>query len=132
MDYRNNSFEDKNVVLYGHAMLDDTMFGSLQDIFQDGFFDDNENNIIQIMTKDNVLLEYQVFSYYIIKKEEYYITTSFKSSNDFYNFIDTLTRRSYQKFDIEVSTKDNILTLSTCHGTGGTTLRKVLHAVRKK
>lgn len=130
MDYRNTSFNDKNVVLFGHAMLDDTMFGSLQDIFKNDFFDTKENNYIQIYNKDNELLTYQIFSYYIIEKEEYYITTSFKSDSDFNKFIDTITKRSYKKFDVEVSTNDNILTLSTCSGTGGTSKRKVVHAKR--
>lgn len=130
MDYRNTSFNDKNVVLFGHAMLDDTMFGSLQDIFKNDFFDTKENNYIQIYNKDNELLTYQIFSYYIIEKEEYYITTSFKSDSDFNKFIDTIIKRSYKKFDVEVSTNDNILTLSTCSGTGGTSKRKVVHAKR--
>lgn len=130
MDYRNTSFNDKNVVLFGHAMLDDTMFGSLQDIFKNDFFDTKENNYIQIYNKDNELLTYQIFSYYIIEKEEYYITTSFKSDSDFNKFIDTITKRSYKKLDVEVSTNDNILTLSTCSGTGGTSKRKVVHAKR--
>lgn len=130
MDYRNISFDDKNVVLFGHAMLDDTMFGSIKDLFKDGFFDIKENNYIQIVNKDNEILTYQIFSYYIIEKEEYYITTSFNNDNDFYNFIDTITKRSYKKFDVEVGTNDNILTLSTCSGTGGTTKRKVVHAKR--
>lgn len=34
MDYRNNSFNDKNVVLYGHSMLDNLMMGSLKDLFE--------------------------------------------------------------------------------------------------
>lgn len=130
MDYRNTSFDDKNVVIYGHAMLDDTMFGSLANLFEEGFFDNSDNNIIKIMTKDNVLLEYQVFSYYIIEKEEYYIQTSFNSDNEFYKFIDTIARRSYRNFNIAVTSSDNILTLSTCYGTGNTTKRRVVHAVR--
>ncbi len=130
MDYRNTSFDDKNVILFGHSMLDDTMFGSLQDIFKDEFFDNKENNYIQIYNKDNELLTYQIFSYYIIEKEEYYITPSFKNDDDFSKFIDTITKRSYKNFDIKVSTDDNILTLSTCSGLGGTSKRKVVHAKR--
>lgn len=130
MDYRNTSLNDRNVVLFGHAMTDGTMFGSLSDLFKDGFFDTKENNYIQIINKDNEILTYQIFSYYIIEKEEYYITTSFNSDSDFNKFIDTITRRSYKKFDVEVNTSDKILTLSTCSGTGGTSKRKVVHAKR--
>lgn len=130
MDYRNTSFDDKNVVLFGHAMLDDTMFGSIKDIFKKDFFNKKENNYIKIYNNKNELLTYQIFSYYVIEKEEYYITTSFNDDSDFNTFIDTLIKRSYKKFDVDVSTNDNILTLSTCSGTGGTSKRKVVHAKR--
>lgn len=130
MDYRNTSFDDKNVVLFGHAMTDDTMFGSLKDVFKDDFFKKKENNYIKVYNKDNKILTYQIFSYYIIEKEEYYITTSFNNDNDFSKFIDTIRKRSYRKFDIDVNVNDNILTLSTCSGTGGTTKRKVIHCKR--
>ncbi len=130
MDYRNASFDDKNVVLFGHAMLDDTMFGSIEDIFDDNFFDIEENHYIQIYDANNELLTYRIFSYYIIEKEEYYITTSFTSDDEFYSFLDTILKRSYKNFDVDVATSDHILTLSTCHGTGNTTKRKVVHAKR--
>lgn len=131
MDYRNTSFNDKNVVLFGHAMTDDTMFGSLKDVFKDDFFKKKENNYIKVYNKDNEVITYQIFSYYIIEKEEYYITTSFNNDNEFSKFIDIIRKRSYKKFDIDVNVNDNILTLSTCSGTGGrTTKRKVIHAKR--
>lgn len=129
MDYRNKSFDDQNVVLFGHAMLDDTMFGSIRDVFKKDFFDKEENKYIKIYN-NNELLTYQIFSYYIIEKEEYYITPSFKNDEDFNKFIKVITERSYKKFDITVSTIDNILTISTCEGTGNTTKRKVVHAKR--
>jgi len=96
MDYRNNSFDDKNVVLYGHSMLDNSMFGSLQDIFKTNFFDKEENNIIELRDLDNNILKYQIFSYYIIEKEEYYITTSFKNDKEYLTFLNTLKNRSYK------------------------------------
>lgn len=130
MDYRNNSFEDKNVVLYGHNMLDRSMFGSLKDVLENDFFLKNENNYIQLYNADNELLTYQIFSYYIIEKEEYYIKTSFNSDNEFLKFLNTIKGRSYKKFDVDLDINDKILTLSTCVGTEGTTRRKVVHAKR--
>lgn len=130
MDYRNKSLDDKNVVLFGHAMLDNTMFGSLKDIFDDDFFDNKENNYIEVINTDNKILTYQIFSYYIIEKEEYYITTSFNSDDEFNKFINTIINRSYKNFNINVSTNDNILTLSTCSGLGETSKREVVHAKR--
>ena len=130
MDYRNKSFDDKNVVLFGHSMLDKTMFGSLHDVFKKDFFNTKENNYIQIINTDNEILTYQIFSYYIIEKEEYYITTSFNSDSEFKKFIDTIKKRSYKNFKIDVTTSDKILTLSTCSGTGETSKREVIHAKR--
>ncbi len=130
MDYRNKSFDDKNVVLFGHSMLDKTMFGSLSDVFKKDFFNTKENNYIQIINTDNEILTYQIFSYYIIEKEEYYITTSFNSDSEFKKFIDTIKKRSYKNFKIDVTTSDKILTLSTCSGTGETSKREVIHAKR--
>jgi sortase B len=130
MDYRNNSFDDKNVVLYGHSMLDNSMFGSLQDIFKTNFFDKEENNIIELRDLDNNILKYQIFSYYIIEKEEYYITTSFKNDKEYLTFLNTLKNRSYKDFNINLDANDKTLTLSTCSGVEGTTKRKVVHAKR--
>lgn len=130
MDYRNISFDDKNIVLYGHNMLDYSMFGSLKDILKDNFFDKDKNNIIEIIDTNNNILKYQIFSYYIIEKEEYYITTNFKSDKSFVEFLKIIKARSYKKFDIELNSDDKILTLSTCVGTEGTTRRKVVHAKR--
>lgn len=130
MDYRNISIEDKNVVLFGHAMIDNSMFGSLKDIHDANFFNIEENNYIQIIDKDNTIYTYQIFSYYLIEKEEYYITTSFNSDNEFQNFLNTISSRSYRDFNVELNANDKILTLSTCVGTGNTTERNVIHAKR--
>lgn len=40
MDYRNNILSmDKNTVLYGHAMKNNTMFGNLKNYFKQGYVD---------------------------------------------------------------------------------------------
>lgn len=132
MDYRNKSFDDQNVVLFGHSLLNGKMFGSLKDVFKDGYFDTTENNYIKIYDTNNELMIYQIFSYYIILKEEYYITTSFKSDDEFNEFIKTIKKRSYKNFKIDVTSDDNLLTLSTCYGSGNTSKRKVIHAKRIK
>lgn len=128
MDYRNMSFEDNNLVLYGHNMFDKTMFGSIGDLFKKGFFDNEENHYLEIMKPDNTLLTYQIFSYYVVEKEERYIQTKFDSTDDFNSFLDLIQKRSYMKFDVNVTIEDNILTLSTCHGYSiDTTERMVAH-----
>lgn len=129
MDYRNNSFNDRNVVLFGHSNLDRSMFGSLNDVFKDGFFDREGADIIYIFDTNNNLLKYQIFSFYNINSEEYYITTHFNDQS-FQVFLNTIKSRSYQNRNIEVTVNDKILTLSTCAGAEGTDRRRVIHAKR--
>ena len=129
MDYRNNDFKDKNTVIYGHSMLDGTMFGSLREMFKKGYFDTKNNNYIKIYDLNSKEITYQIFSYYIIDTENYYITTTFTTEEKYKIFIDRITKRSYKNFNIKIDTTDQILTLSTCSSNNK---RKVLHAVKLK
>lgn len=129
MDYRNrSSFQDRNVVLFGHSMLNKTMFGSLNDVWKKDFFDDENNSLIKIIDANNNSITYQIFSFYTIDKEEYYIKTDFTTDADFINFLEVIKKRSIKDFKINLTKNDKILTLSTCAGTGGTDKRKVIHA----
>ena len=129
MDYRNNDFKDKNTVIYGHSMLDGTMFGSLREMFKKGYFDTKNNNYIKIYDLNSKEITYQIFSYYIIDTENYYITTTFTTEEQYKIFIDKITKRSYKNFNIKIDTTDQILTLSTCSSNNK---RKGLHAVKLK
>ena len=129
MDFRNNDFKDKNTVIYGHSMLDGTMFGSLREMFKKGYFDTKNNNYIKIYDLNSKETTYQIFSYYIIDTEDYYITTSFTTEEQYKTFIDKITKRSYKNFNIKIDTTSQILTLSTCSSNNK---RKVLHAVKLK
>lgn len=128
MDCRNESFEDRNVVLYGHNMLNRTMFGSLKDVFQEEFWKEEGRDLIWIVDTENYLRTYKIFSYYIIEEEEYYITTAFKDDADYAEFLDVVKARSFRELDAAVTADDHILTLSTCAGTAGTGRRRVVHA----
>ncbi len=128
MDYRNNSLEDKNVVLFGHQTPNNTMFGSLTDVFDKDFFESENNDIIYLFDINQELRKYKIFSYYVIESEEYYITTSFGSDKDYQEFLQTIKARSFKKLEVEVTVNDKILTLSTCAGPSGTTKRRVIHA----
>lgn len=128
-DYKNKlDGTDKNIVIYGHNMRDNSMFGSLKDVIKKEWYNNEENYKITFITENEYQI-YQVFSIYQIEKEDYYIQTEFKN-NDFLEFIDTLTKRSKKDFDITVSKEDTILTLSTC--ANNNKYRVVLHSVRIK
>ena len=69
---------------------------------------------------------WQVFSTYTINSEDYYISTSFSSDQEYDKFLSTIKNRSIYNFNVELSDKDNILTLSTCTNIGEG--RTVVHA----
>lgn len=117
---------DKNIVIYGHNMKDDSMFGSLKNILNEEWYNNEENYVIDFVTESEEQ-KYQVFSIYKIEKEDYYIDTEFKK-NEFSKFIETLKERSIKDFDVEVAEEDSILTLSTC--ADNNKYRVVLHAKR--
>lgn len=128
VDCRNNSFEDRNVVIYGHNMSDHTMFGSLKDVFQKKFWEEENNDLIYLFDTDHHLRKYKIFSYYIVENEEYYITTLFRSDAEYAEFLEAIQARSFGETDVVVTPDDHILTLSTCSGVSGTR-RRVIHAV---
>lgn len=123
MDYRNNSFLDKNTIIYGHGRYDLTMFGSLKNILTDEWFN-NSNHMIKIITKTNTSI-WQVFSVYRIPTTSDYLQINFDDNDEFINFSKTLINRSYFDFNTSINTNDKILTLSTCYNKYK---RIVLHA----
>ena len=130
MDYKNKlDGTDNNIVIFAHNRRDGSMFGSLKNILTEEWQEDKSNFLIPFIT-ENQKLEYEVFSVYKIEKEEYYITTNFKNDVEFQEFINKVISRSDKDFGIEVTTKDELLTLSTC--ANDNRYRVVLHAKKIK
>ena len=129
-DYR-NKFDntDKNIVIYGHNMRDGSMFGSMLNILNAKWYENEENTNITLYTENEKCM-YKVFSVYKIENEDYYIKTEFKNDNEFEDFIKNLQKRSIKVFNVDVSKDDNILTLSTC--ANNNKYRVVLHAKKVK
>ena len=125
-DYH-NKFDgtDKNIVIYGHSMLNGSMFGTLKKTLNKKWYTNKNNLDITFITEDGEHI-YRVFSVYQIKAENYYINTVFKSDNEFSKFVNTLKNRSIYNFKVNVDKNDQILTLSTC--SSGASNRTVLHA----
>ena len=114
-----------NTILYGHARLDGTLFGSLKNVLSSSWQKNKDNYVIFLSTpRENWL--FQIFSIYTIKKEGYYITTNFSSSGKKQVWLNTMKERNIAPIDTEVDVKDKILTLSTCQDSNGG--RIVVHA----
>lgn len=126
LDYRNDLDNlSKNNIIYGHGRLDNTMFGSLDNLLEDAWLNDESNYYIRVTTPNNNMI-FKIFSVYTIEKESYYIKTYFSNSKYFKSFLETIMKRSIFNFGTDVSTNDKILTLSTCKDNFGK--RIVVHA----
>ena len=124
MDYRNkNNGSDKNTVIYGHNTRDGSMFGTLKNTLTSEW--QNKSNKILLATEYGVSY-YQVFSTYDILAEDYYITTFFKTDEEYQEFLTTIKSRSNHDYNVDLSIDDSILTLSSC--VPGGKERVVLHA----
>lgn len=118
--HNKKDFSDPVTILYGHNMLNGSMFASLHYFNDKDFFENN--NTIFVFTKDK-LYTYLIYSAY--QYDDRHILNSF-NMNDDYSFRDyldsTLLERPYYcnvREGIELTTDDRILTLSTCMNGGG-------------
>ncbi len=109
------NFSDRNTVLYGHNMLDGSMFATLHKFEDEDFFD--ENRYIYIYQK-NRKLTYEIVSAY--NYDTRHIMNSFNFDDDevFQSYIESVmnphsTVKNVNE-DIQLDLDSKLLTLSTC------------------
>ncbi len=126
-DFR-NKFDgtDKNIIIYGHNRRDDIMFSPLVNVLKPDWYNVEENSIITFIDENQGEKKYQVFSVYQTEVEDYYIQTDFSKDSEYQKFFNTLKSRSIKDFNVEVTSNDKILTLSTCGN--NSKYRVILHA----
>lgn len=126
MDHNNKlDGEDRNIVIYGHNTVNKSMFGSLKNILESSWYNNEKNYSILFITPDS-FDTYQVFSTYKIDNEDYYINTKFSSDEEYLKFLNKIKSRSIHNYNVNLDSSDKILTLSTCSNNGKK--RVVLHA----
>ena len=111
MDYRNDStLKDRNTIIYGHNMLNNTMFSELTKMLNNSFFDLSDNNYISLC----------------IENKSTYMSINFSSKSNYSEFLNNIKNKSFYNFNENISNENRILTLSTC--TNLNTKRLVIHA----
>ncbi len=109
-------FVERVTVLYGHNMLDGSMFASLHDFSDPEFFEENDTLYIYI---PGHILTYKIFAAY--DYDDRHIMNSF----DFYDdevyeqylkdCLNPHSANSIVREGVELDLEDKIITLSTCH-----------------
>ncbi len=117
-------FTDQNTIIYGHNMKNGSMFGKLKDFSDQETLD--RNPYFWIFTKD-FIYQYRIISSSVVNKiGDPYITRF--SQEDYQKFIDkSIASSEVDCGDIQVTTDDRIVTLSTCTGNDAT--RRILQGV---
>lgn len=125
-DYRNNMENlNNNTIIYGHNLINRTMFGSLPYMLNKNWFNSKNNQYIKLSTKTSNTI-WQIFSVYKIEPTTDYLQSVFNSIENYQNFLNTLKNRSIRDFNVNLNYTDKIITLSTCDDTG--TKRVAVHA----
>ena len=128
MDYRNNQTElDDNTIIYAHNRYSSgVMFGTLSKVLENNWHK-NESNLYITFNTLYENIQWKVFSIYGIDVTNDYLYTTFNDEDEYRLFLDKIIGRSQINLSTEVTTKDKILTLSTCLDNNR---RLVVHAVK--
>lgn len=125
-DYRNNFKNfNNNTIIYGHNLINNTMFGTIPDLLNKNWLANKNNHYIKLSTLTTNTI-WQVFSVYKIIPTTDYLQINFNSTTSYQNFLNTVESRSIYNFNLNLDYTDKIITLSTCDDTG--TKRVVVHA----
>lgn len=114
LDYRCNIDNMDNMshfIIYGHNTEVDSHFTPLLNYKNKDFF--NTHQVIEMSTL-NGNYRWQIFSVYVTDIDFFYIDTTFADLNEYGEFLSTLKGKSMYNTNVQVSSSDTILTLSTC------------------
>ena len=109
------SFNDSVTVLYGHNMLNGSMFATLHRFEDEQFF--QKHDTITVYTPGHILT-YRIVSAYIYDNRHILNTFDFSQKKDLKAYFNSITNPKSMvknvRDNLSLSTRDHILTLSTC------------------
>ena len=123
-----SDFSDRNTFIYGHNMKNGSMFGCLK-----RFRKEQElcaSNPYFYIYRGEAVYQYEIFAYYTTEytSDRYRLIYTEEEYDDY--IAEALRLTEYiPVHDLDFSERPNIVTLSTCAGTYGTTERMVVHGV---
>ena len=112
---KTNVLDNRNLLLHGHNMFQQTMFHQLHKFLSSEVF---YKSYIYFFTEDGVYI-YEPYSAYITSPTSQYAMTYFASDTDYLDYLNTTKRNSnptLYKENISLNSNDYIITLSTCSG----------------
>lgn len=113
VNYTNSpDFNDRNTIIYGHRMNDNSMFHDLAKYQDKSFWE--ENQYFYIYTPDGREITYHICSAGIVKDTSETYETVFADDAAYQRYLDATSSYSAYDTGVEVTTDDVVVTLSTC------------------
>lgn len=123
-----SDFSDFNVIIYGHRMHNNMMFGTLR------FYEDmafwTEHPCVYLVSGAGVA-RYDIFAAYEAGVRDPTYRLNLEKEEDKQEFLDFCLSSSVLDTGVVPTTSDQILTLSTCTRQGGASTRWVVQAARE-
>lgn len=127
LEPRNNpDLSEQHLVIYGHNMVNESMFGSLLEYKKQEYADAHPEIVICMQDRD---LIYRVFSAYTAHVDSATYRMSFWDEASFVEMAEYMKNNSVIATDVVPKKDDQILTLSTCTPEGAKKYRFVVNAV---
>lgn len=115
LDYRCNidniNKEKQHYIIYGHNTEVDTRFTPLLNYKNQDYL--NEHKYVEFATL-NGSYKFEIFSAYSTSADFYYIDTTFRTLDEYGEYLQKLKQKSEYDTNVEIHKEDTILTLSTC------------------
>ncbi len=112
LDFR-CSLDSDNLIIYGHNMMNGTMFAGLRGYVQEDFC--KEHSTIEFQTKDGCA-EYQIFAVAQVKSnDDWYKFVNADAAEDFNSAVGKITSKALFAINSPPEYRQQILTLSTCY-----------------
>ncbi len=112
VDFRNyDLFTDRNTVIYGHSMLNGSMFFILEKYEKQSFYEEHKEFLFETPDKKYKLLP---FAGKIMDGKEAFVDFDFDSDDDFYYYIDYFIRNSTFRSDVEFTAQDKVVMMIKC------------------
>ena len=110
--YNNADFNDRNTIIYGHRMNDNSMFHDLAKYEDKSFWE--ANPYFYIYTPDGREITYHIYSTGVVKDTSDTYITEFASDEEYQAFLNMTKEVAAYDTGVEVGTDKVIVTLSTC------------------
>ena len=121
------SLSGGHLILYGHNMNNDTMFGSLKYYTKKSYF--SSHPTLELETTVGGVKQFKIFAACFVKIDDYvYSVTDFKNKEKYDYFVNHVKSKSFYDTGVTPEFGQQIITMSTCYGKDKTN-RLVVFAV---